>query len=295
MDLRMFFGINKVNRYDIILFSTFIFIMWAIVGIIFLFQDHPAWYITAVCVLISGRVTQMFFHHRPLLFTAMSLLAFTMALLLLFWGGHPPTSSSHAVMLPSENIAISMYTSFLTVYIGALLMLDEANGNAAAVDHLTQRMFPWLAATLVVILGYAWPSPLRDFFQIDKEHYALLMDFLLGAVGFAFIVVGVNHCCGGKASLAIATVLVGYQLIGLFFLIAHFRDSDLKDDSSIVISPHFAYFFSVAKLTYTVLLSWLVARRGMQYNNQQPEDGPQDPGGDPKGIMMFIMMFFGLR
>jgi len=259
-----FFALDQITRREIALFLMFVCLAWLFVGVIFLWlpQCVAAWLITLLCVFISGIVALLFLAKNFLFFTATALLAFSMTLLLPYW---------KECTLRPETTVIGVYTSFLSVCIGTLLMKAKAQhlvGKKAW--HLAHNIGLWQATALAMLLFVVWPSTpgIPEVITIHGAQVALLMDDLLGAVGFAAVVLGVRRCCSRKASLAIAVIAVCYQLIDILYGFEYVPKLN-SDSPAVEIAHSYAYFFSVAKLNYTIFFSSFIAFYGMPKKYQK--------------------------
>jgi hypothetical protein len=231
-------------------------------------ENYVAWSITCFCGIISGRFALTFLRRSPRLFTVMALFTFTWTLLLLFWMD-PSNQSGKEI--------IGVYTSFLSVYIGSLLML-HAEGQDAS--HKTAR---WQVAALILLLAVATPSipglatPTGDPIPLmTTRQFTILMDLFLGIIGFISVVLGVSRCFGVNAAGMIGTILIFYAAIGGTFTVHQWAGPAST-------MPVYAGLFSVAKLAYAAAFSGVVVYRGM-------------PDEDRKaGLWHWIMMLLGME
>jgi hypothetical protein len=236
-------------------------VITATVAIAFLLwsPNVVAWLSAFLCAAYSGMVARAFLRHSTRLFTVMALFAFSWTLLLPYWAN---------VTLAPGAAVIGVYTSFLSVYIGSLLMLHAQLEQGS--DH-PHGIVPWQVVALVLLLAVASPSiptmmgPAGTIFQITTRQFTILIDEFLGLIGFVAVALGIKRCFGVGPGLMIAVIVALYGAVGLAFLILQWPE---PIDHLPILTPYvysiYAYLLSVAKLSYAAAFCSIIAYYGMR-------------------------------
>jgi hypothetical protein len=262
------------------------------------------WIATLGCVVFSTAIAIAFLRNSPRLFTVMALFAFSWALLLPYWA------------MPIADRAlweiIGVYTGFLTIYIGGLLILhkeaedsEQASKLAGTSEHggkkadtSEQASVVWLQkAALRLLIFIVMPSAIVVFsieqinaffgMHLDapmvRRQIELIVGDTLGIVGFVCVVWGVRKIGATYSAVALGVVLLCYAAL------------ELLDDWQFWFEPNeslppacrycpppnwYPYLFALMKSLYTLIFGSIVAYHGMP-------DKERD-----RGFIHWVTLFF---
>jgi hypothetical protein len=230
---------------------------------------------TLFCVFFSARIALAFLRENPRLFTAQALFTFSWTLLLPYW-------SLRTDLERSSLEIVGVYTGFLHVYIGGLLLLHALSGETRA------HRIAWLQVIgLRLLLLVVTPTALLGVVLIwidtqigvkinDPEsvrrHIMVFVGTLIGIVGFICVAWGVRRIGGWFSFVLISVIFLWYTAIGIASDIQFWIEPDgsrplLPQD---FLAPStFEYWFAILKCAYTLTFGSIIAYYGMPEADRQ--------------------------
>ena len=241
--------------------------------------NNIPWIATLGCVIFSSAIAFAFLRENPRLFTVMALFAFSWSLLLPYWAMPSSERGSWEV--------IGVYTGFLTVYIGALLLLHAHALQAASLSHW--GVVALQATALRLLLYVVMPSALlllgleklNSFYNINMDEPTMqtilrqiqsVIGFALGLIGFACIIWGVRRIGGTISAIALSAVLICYATIELAANIQFWFKLDDKLPPFCTYCPPPTWYpnlFAIMKSLYTLVFGSTIAYHGMPAADRQ--------------------------
>jgi hypothetical protein len=237
------------------------FAIASLLGLAFLFLSSTivAWSSAFLCSIAAATVAIKFLNRNVRLFTVMALFSFSWTLLLPYWA--EPAISPQVELNP-------VYAGFLSVYIGSLLMLHRQLHDG---HNAPRKIVPWQVVALWLLLAVAAPSTPggSKFLGLDAIQFTMLIDIILGILGFVSVSIGVWKCFGPRAGSLIGITLLFYGIIGVTYDAQRwFNPASL----SVPIQHLYAYLFSLVKLCYAIFFIAIVAHEGMPEEDRK--EGP---------------------
>jgi hypothetical protein len=235
----------------------FLFGIWGIVV-----SKLPA--VTSVlCFYISGLFARWFLKHKEQLFPVMALFALVWAIVVPYWLSEEITTRA----------ALGVCTSFLTIYVGALLLALATE----KVSRWRRRLQSSLQTVSFTIFGGClfWAIVAnRPYMGLPPEEATFVVEMILGVGGFAMVTAGTWKSFGKVAALILIVIFVPYTLSSLAAgpqlltgaVAEYVRNAVPYVDVATVASVH-PYTASVLKVAYTLVFGVMM----MAYAGITPE------------------------
>jgi hypothetical protein len=210
-------------------------------------------YASLLCVWISGNLALTYLKKSPRLFTAMALFAFIWALLIVYWGTDDKKTQA----------TLSLYASFLLVYIGGLLEAHAKERNKLESFNLVDQFQYWsVALLLAVVTG-------KTFIGFGHEKVIAIVDELLFVLGFFAIWMGMRKLSNSSAFFMLTFILTAYIVFQAGYLIPVFKE-ELGDLSGYNLPMnYYPYFFAAFKVVLTLVFGCMVAYVGMSEESRR--------------------------
>lgn len=210
-------------------------------------------YASLVCVWVSGNLALSYLKKSPRLFTAMALFAFIWALLIVYWGTDDKKTQA----------TLSVYTSFLLVYIGGLLEAHAKDKNKLDDFNLVDQFQYWAVALLLVVVTG------KTFIGFEHDKVIAIIDEILFVLGISAVWMGMKKLSNSSAFFTLTLILIAYIVIQAGYLIPTFKE-ELGDLSRYNLPmSYYPYCFAALKVILTLVFGCMVAYIGMSEENRR--------------------------
>jgi hypothetical protein len=212
-----------------------------------------------VCFVFSGAIARTFLRNNEQLFPVMALFALVWAIDVPYWLSQEPMTKA----------ALGICTSFLTIYIGGLLLSLTA-GEVRPWQRLLQNLLQNLS--FVLFSGcLLWAIIFEETYKgLPSRDAAFFVELILGAGGLALVAWGIGRMFGTRAAIVLASIF--FLFTASFFTDYANKNFNLGESFQTVIhwsGRLHSFTSSVLKVLYTLTFGLLMGFAGIDAKRRQ--------------------------
>jgi len=211
------------------------------------------------CFIFTGAVARTYLRNNEKLFPIMALFALVWAIDVPYW----------MTKEPMTRAALGICTSFLTIYIGGLL-LSLTEGEVRPWQRLLQNLLQHLS--FVLFSGcLLWAIIFEGTYKgLTPGNASFFVELFLGMGGFVTVAAGVWRLFGKNIEVIISIIFLFYLGSFLIFWLAG-KEFDIEENVKNVmlsIAGLYPYTSSVLKVLYTITFGLVMGFAGIEAKNR---------------------------